>query len=625
MKSNLQYLKQEMRRYIEPHIIQRGYHYYLDRQVEDLTIHEDWIEATVYGNYGEYTVRVNQHDFSDSECDCPYEDYCKHMAAVVYQAVLNQIKPLGDHSSSAENRSISATEHSSSVRNTEASEKDQLYPVIQNLSPDELKEICYQLTTSDLQVREKFMQILQERKRSKQIQSQEVLSLDWEEAITYYEKEVPRVLKECESLFQEMVHTENYIYSHRHWDYVDAPEWDFEPGIKRLNRWAEELKVLVSRGHWVAGIAGLMVTKQRLEPWAEEFDDDYGDNDLIYICDEWEEHLIEAINRIVDSPNKKEADTLLKKIMDWILQQCHGQNDLISWMPIIRECILDLATYNHLKRSISKYTPSLMSEEPVTFHSEEGSILYWWIGLSLEFKKEQEAIETASRFEEFSSSLITMFVQYYEKHKQWNKAIECLTRIIETLPIYQSKPYYEWIIRIFQKKKDAASAQLWRIKMLLQIPSLDLFKQCLTELKDDSEKQIKIKEWLNHIKANERNRHDYIEILIFLGEIKEAWKEFSKYHRSPEYLPSYAQKLYKKMEDQDPKQLVSVYQNFAEWYIQSKKREGYKKAAKWLKNLKRVSKKAGQQDRWEKYIQELHSKYRRFPALMEELRKVNLI
>jgi len=24
-------------------------------------------------------------DFSKSRCNCPYEDYCKHMAAVVYQ------------------------------------------------------------------------------------------------------------------------------------------------------------------------------------------------------------------------------------------------------------------------------------------------------------------------------------------------------------------------------------------------------------------------------------------------------------------------------------------------------------------------------------------------------------
>ena len=36
------------------------------------------------GNAGNYEVVIELDDFSESSCECPYENYCKHMAAVVY-------------------------------------------------------------------------------------------------------------------------------------------------------------------------------------------------------------------------------------------------------------------------------------------------------------------------------------------------------------------------------------------------------------------------------------------------------------------------------------------------------------------------------------------------------------
>ena len=36
------------------------------------------------GNAGNYAVVIELDDFSESSCECPYENYCKHMAAVVY-------------------------------------------------------------------------------------------------------------------------------------------------------------------------------------------------------------------------------------------------------------------------------------------------------------------------------------------------------------------------------------------------------------------------------------------------------------------------------------------------------------------------------------------------------------
>ncbi len=40
--------------------------------------------AFVTGNAGNYEVVIDLEDFSESSCKCPYENLCKHMAAVVY-------------------------------------------------------------------------------------------------------------------------------------------------------------------------------------------------------------------------------------------------------------------------------------------------------------------------------------------------------------------------------------------------------------------------------------------------------------------------------------------------------------------------------------------------------------
>ena len=86
----IHYLKpllMEMDRYIPDYIIHRGLKYYEQGLVENVNIDGQLVHATVLGNYGDYKVQVHMTDFSTSRCNCPYGDYCKHMAAVVYYVI----------------------------------------------------------------------------------------------------------------------------------------------------------------------------------------------------------------------------------------------------------------------------------------------------------------------------------------------------------------------------------------------------------------------------------------------------------------------------------------------------------------------------------------------------------
>lgn len=78
------YLIKELYTHIPKYIIDRGYEYYEDGHVEDVEIQDKKIFAFVTGNAGDYEVIIDLEDFAKSSCECPYENYCKHMVAVVY-------------------------------------------------------------------------------------------------------------------------------------------------------------------------------------------------------------------------------------------------------------------------------------------------------------------------------------------------------------------------------------------------------------------------------------------------------------------------------------------------------------------------------------------------------------
>ncbi|RAN80794.1 SWIM zinc finger domain-containing protein [Bacillus sp. SRB_331] len=79
------YLLKDIMKWIPKYIIDRGYEYYEEGHVEDVEIHDKKVSAFVTGNAGNYEVIIDLEDFAESSCECPYENYCKHMAAVVYE------------------------------------------------------------------------------------------------------------------------------------------------------------------------------------------------------------------------------------------------------------------------------------------------------------------------------------------------------------------------------------------------------------------------------------------------------------------------------------------------------------------------------------------------------------
>ena len=84
-----------------PHILDRGYYYFIDNAVTGLKDKDGIITARVEGTtMYDVTIEHDGTDIIDMECDCPYAEgwnNCKHMATVIYAYTLksqNNIKKI---------------------------------------------------------------------------------------------------------------------------------------------------------------------------------------------------------------------------------------------------------------------------------------------------------------------------------------------------------------------------------------------------------------------------------------------------------------------------------------------------------------------------------------------------
>ncbi|MDL2417809.1 SWIM zinc finger family protein [Bacillus tropicus] len=86
------YLLHDITKWIPKYIMDKGYEYYEDGHVEDVEIQDKKIFAFVTGNAGNYEVIIDLEDFTESSCECPYENLCKHMAADIQDAGESKVK-----------------------------------------------------------------------------------------------------------------------------------------------------------------------------------------------------------------------------------------------------------------------------------------------------------------------------------------------------------------------------------------------------------------------------------------------------------------------------------------------------------------------------------------------------
>lgn len=83
-QESLRFIAEQIPNYFQFHILERGFDYFRKKQIEMNEILDGTrIVATVIGN-DPYRVILDLDFFMNSDCSCPYEHFCKHMAATFF-------------------------------------------------------------------------------------------------------------------------------------------------------------------------------------------------------------------------------------------------------------------------------------------------------------------------------------------------------------------------------------------------------------------------------------------------------------------------------------------------------------------------------------------------------------
>jgi hypothetical protein len=84
--NRMNYLIEAAQDYMEPVILERGWDYYHKGYVLSMDMVDGiHLQAVVYGTR-KYKVELDLENFAQSECNCLYDGWCKHMAAVFFKA-----------------------------------------------------------------------------------------------------------------------------------------------------------------------------------------------------------------------------------------------------------------------------------------------------------------------------------------------------------------------------------------------------------------------------------------------------------------------------------------------------------------------------------------------------------
>lgn len=625
-----------MNQYIRDYIIDRGFVYYEQGLVEDVLINEPWVHATVLGNYGDYKVQVHLTDFSKSRCSCPYDDYCKHMAAVVYYAARecaehpDYSEPAGIHFRCGSGEAGAGVTETF-IRRPNRQPDDVLHQRMKSMGNDDLLKTISRLMEIEPSTRETIQLILIERERTANLRSDRVRRMGLYKSLAYYQKKFPAILKQCDSLFT-VIETDDDRYDNDRYescyddDYPSMTVWDFTKGLEILNRYAQELLKMVTAEHYISGTVGLLVAVIELEGWSDKYNN-YGDSKLSDACSEIEVCLWKALERVGKYQlHDPLAQTFLLELIDWIIQQCKQPGDLLAWTSILDHCIPEPRYLWHLKEQITKLDKDFFQSARLQNEKQRRTLASWWVELCLFLNQEEEAKQTADIVEGSSqsgTSVLYSFVRYYERLGRWREAVITLQNILNKKTVINPHDF-QWIIRLCERSGNRQGIKDWYEKWFLSHPDFDLFKRNFDFIKHDADKEAKIQGWLEEL----RQKKEYeLVIGIYLNHLNntdKAWSEFVKNKGRLQMDKPLLLKLFNTMKKHAPAKLIPLYRELALSNISNKNRPAYAMAARWMKELKEVCGLSGKKEEWTAFFGQVMTEYRRFRSLMAEIRAAGI-
>ena len=317
-------------------ILKRGYNYYLEDSVHDVTRNGNHYEGLVYGTEI-YEVQIeidNNGNVEDMDCDCPYaeENNCKHMVALLYYL-----------------ENDGEIESKKAIRNTDNYDK-----ILDKISENEIKEFVLEKIYENFDFQNEF--------RSHFVQ--------------YFEKTPKKVYEKriAQSIYQVIgrkgfiEYNETYKFSNAMYDYIQEAN-----NLIKHNEYQAPF--------WIASLI--------LEELPDLLIDD-SDGTTSYV----ESECVEVIEKILE---KCKNDSVINEIFNWIIESI--KNDTLGDYSdgiekVLDEYFIEDKFVNERLKIIDEKIQELEQEEDHYSEYKLEELIKTKIALLYQLGMDKEAIKT---------------------------------------------------------------------------------------------------------------------------------------------------------------------------------------------------------------------------------------
>lgn len=559
-----------------PHILERGYDYYCENAVENMVASGDVIRADVIGTEDyEVEIFLDHGEVSDMYCSCPYAaggDYCKHMAAVLYEWTEEmQDADYPEEGMEAEGELFVRPSTVDAYKKKAAAIKK----LVEEADVDMVRTYLASVLVENEKLLVRFYNTVNERTTEEDMQRY-MAQIDHiadrylgrERFISYYKAN--GFISELEEILDQdvrrMMDRADYRSAFRLMNYIFVliGEVDMDDSDGGTGMMADEIYQL-----WMELLSkATMDEKQEMFCWFTN----HLDGSVIDYLEEYIEQII-----MEEFPEKEFAQPKLQLVEAMIHKSASRESD---WSSSYRE----------------------------------GKWALRYLGMIENRKNAKAQIEEFCRKYWYNSSVRRYYIDFCLRNKEYDRALAALDESLSLDKEYRglvseySKKKKE--IYLLQGNKEAYVQQLWKLELEDDAGNLDIYR----ELKQ----QYAQEEWAV-------KREELFEKLPRYAHIDRLYQEDQLYDRLLDYvmksigfytLQEYEDVLKKEYPEQVLQKYKEEVNNMA---IHTGDRKKYRQMVAYLRRMLKIE---GGSQIVEEIATEWKSRYKNRPAMMDELRKL---
>ncbi|MCI0610007.1 MAG: hypothetical protein L0Z71_13225 [Anaerolineae bacterium] len=234
----------------------------------------------------------------------------------------------------------------------------------------------------------------------------------------------------------------------------------------------------------------------------------------------------------------------------------------------------------------------------------------------LKLKRIQEAEEDAKAAEDYP---LFRALEIFTKHKQADLAEKIVTERLKTI---EDDRLIEWLSERYKQRGNLAGSLNLEERLFRKYPNIEKYKK-LHKLAGQLDRWGHLRAQIISELENKKDFHFLISIYLFEKEVGKALAMLEKLpprwgdHSTQFEVAQAAKKQY-------PQEAIRIFTNEAERFIDFRNRDSYSQAALCLHEVRDIYRQMNEMESWNKLIKEIRERYKKLPALQDELHQLKL-